>query len=283
MRMNAPGAIRDLDPEFVHDLRVATRRARSASRLFGFIIDPDQLRTLRGELRWIARLLGGVRDLDVLAARLETQVRMTASETGFSHLLRERLQLKRDRALAELVPALESDRFAGLLKLLQSTGEIIPLPCEALGQDAAAPFARKRIDKAFRKLSPWIDRPAEGLPDAELHRVRILFKRLRYTCEFFRFLPGADLGSLIGAFVAYQDCLGLHQDAATAVRLLTEMLGEVPAEDRSEELLLSMGAMLQVQRDIQRTQRQKFCRKWSSAAELPALWKKLREPSSLNG
>ncbi len=219
MRMNAPGAIRDLDPEFVHDLRVAARRARSASRLFDFILDPDTLQRLRDELRWIARLLGGVRDLDVLAARLETQVRMTASDTGFSRLLRERLQSKRDGALAELVPALESGRFDALLTLLESIGESVPSPFEAFGRDAAAPFARKRIDKAFRKLSPWIDRPADGLSDTELHRVRILFKRLRYTCDFFRSLPGQDMRSLIGAFVEYQDCLGLHQDAATAVRI----------------------------------------------------------------
>jgi CHAD domain-containing protein len=283
MRMNAPGAIGDLDPEFVHDLRVATRRARSASRIFAFILDPDHLQKLRDGLRWIAQLLGGVRDLDVLAARLETQVRMTASEIGFSGLLRERLQAKRDRALAELIPALESDRFAGLLSLLESTGDIIPSQFEAFGQDAAPLFARKRIDKAFRKLSPWIDRPAEGLSDIELHRVRILFKRLRYTCDFFRSLPGPDMGSLIGAFVAYQDCLGLHQDATTALRILAELLGEVVPEGRTEELFLSMGALLQLQRDAQRAQRQKFSGKWSSAAELPALWKKLRESLSAAG
>ena len=145
----------------------------------------------------------------------------------------------------------------------------------------AAPFARRRIDKAFKKLSPWIGIPADGLSDTELHRVRILFKRLRYTCEFFRHLPAMDLGSLIGTFVSYQDCLGLHQDAATAIRLLTDLLGGLGPRDGG--VLLPMGALLQVQREIQRAQRQKFERRWDLAAELPTLWKRLRESSGAAG
>src|SRR5208283_6239280 len=57
MRANARGAIHDLHPEFVHDLRVATRRARSALRLFSRLIDPVDLRPFADELGWIARLL----------------------------------------------------------------------------------------------------------------------------------------------------------------------------------------------------------------------------------
>jgi CHAD domain-containing protein len=201
---------------------------------------------------------------------------MTAPQTDFSRPLHERLQVKRDRALAELVPALKSDRFARLLSFLESTGESIPSHLETSGQDTAPPFARKRIDKAFRKLSPWIDRPADGLSDTELHRVRILFKRLRYTCEFFRSLLGSDAGSLIGAFVGYQDCLGLHQDATTALTVLSDVLEKVPRNKRSESLLLSMGAILQVQRDIQGAQRAIFGRRWESANELIALWRRVR-------
>ncbi|HYW81925.1 MAG TPA: CYTH domain-containing protein, partial [Spirochaetia bacterium] len=40
MRANVRGAIQDLHPEFVHDQRVATRRARSALRLFKFLFEP---------------------------------------------------------------------------------------------------------------------------------------------------------------------------------------------------------------------------------------------------
>ena len=269
MRMNAPGAVRDLDPEFVHDLRVATRRARSACRLFASCMASEELASLREELRWLAGLLGAVRDLDVLSSRLDAQLARSAAAPGFSGLLREEIGRRRRRALADLVPALDSGRFTALLQRLESAGEGTGQPGGPSEQPAAV-LARRRIDKGFRKLAPWVDRPADGLSDVELHRVRILFKRLRYACEFFRPLLGAEGGALIDSFVAYQDCLGLHQDAATAIRLLGEIMPELPPEARTDELLLSMGSLLQVQRDVQQAQRQAFARRWESAPELLA-------------
>lgn len=137
-------------------------------------------------------------------------------------------------------------------------------------------FACARIDKAFTKLAHWIDRPSESLTDPELHRIRILFKRLRYMCEFFRPLLGDEAAGLIGLFVGFQDCLGLHQDAATALHMLSGFQSDVPRDGRSDGFLLSMGAMLQVQRDIRKTQRERFVRRWKSAPDLVDLWQGLR-------
>ena len=281
MRANARGAIHDLHPEFVHDLRVATRRARSALRLFRFLFEPAQSRTFAAELGWIARLLGAVRDLDVLTARMDAQIDMTGAGPDFRSVVREALRERRTRAVSELVPALQSERFTQLLYALENTNlsDAVPHPTGAAVSESDQPavqFARKRIDKTFSKLELWIDRPPESLTDAELHRVRILFKRLRYMCEFFRPLLGNDAGTLIAAFVGYQDCLGLHQDATTALSVLSDVLEEVPRDERSEGLLLSMGAILQVQRDIQGAQREIFGRRWKSANELIALWRRVR-------
>jgi CHAD domain-containing protein len=285
MRANAPGAMRDLDPEFVHDLRVATRRARSALRLFAEILPAEELLKLRGELGWIARLLGGVRDLDVLGMRLDA--------VATHPTLRESLRRSREGAQAALAAELQSERFAALLAAVESTGgapqaggergagDIAKSGFQDLAQTRrnrpAGRFARSRIERIFRKLSPWVARPADDLTDVELHRVRILFKRLRYACEFFRPLLGKDAGSLIEAFVEYQDCLGLHQDAITAERLLTETLEKIPNESRSEDFLLSMGALLQLQRDARQTQREEFVRRWRSAPELLVVWKGVRK------
>src|SRR5208337_559682 len=110
------------------------------------------------------------------------------------------------------------------------------------------------------KLALWMDHAPQTLTDPELHRIRILFKRLRYMCEFFRPLLGEEATGLIGSFVGFQDCLGLHQDAATALHMLAGFLAELPPDGRPDGFLLSMGAMLQVQRDIQKEQRERFAR-----------------------
>ena len=64
---NAAGSQEVADPEFVHQARVAVRRMRSAARALGR--DAGWPASLDDELRWIARLLGAVRDWDVLQAQ----------------------------------------------------------------------------------------------------------------------------------------------------------------------------------------------------------------------
>jgi len=208
----------------------------------------------------------------VLTSRLDTQLAQVDAVAAFSRQIRSAVAARRAAALAELVPALQSGRFSRLLQMLDSGAEE---PAAGGGQPIG-PFARKRIDKAFRKLVPWIDQPPETLGEAELHRIRILFKRLRYACEFFRPLLGGPAEGLIGSFVSFQDCLGLHQDAAAAVRLLTDLLQQAPADVRTESFLLSIGSLIQVQRSIQLSQREKFLGLWESAPRLLESWKKLR-------
>ena len=139
-------------------------------------------------------------------------------------------------------------------------------------------FARKRIDKTFRKLGPWMDRTAGDFTDVELHALRIVFKRLRYTCEFFRPLMGDDAAALLRSFVAFQDCLGMHQDAVTASRVLSEIVEELPSEDRSQAFLLFIGGLLQMQREAQAAQRGDFAELWRSAPLLVEQWNSLRAP-----
>ena len=62
--------VRRDEPDAVHQMRVATRRARSALQAFGTIIDRDATRPLCAELKWLAATLGPARDGEVMLARL---------------------------------------------------------------------------------------------------------------------------------------------------------------------------------------------------------------------
>ena len=62
--------VRRDEPDAVHQMRVATRRARSALQAFGTIIDRETTRPLCAELKWLAAALGRARDTEVLQARL---------------------------------------------------------------------------------------------------------------------------------------------------------------------------------------------------------------------
>ena len=67
-------AARRGDAEGIHRLRTTTRRLRSELRAFRDLVDPEWIGPLEGEMKWLAGLLGDVRDLDVLTARFRKAV-----------------------------------------------------------------------------------------------------------------------------------------------------------------------------------------------------------------
>ena len=53
--------VRRDEPDAVHQMRVATRRARSVLQAFGEIVERERTRPLCDELKWLAAVLGQAR------------------------------------------------------------------------------------------------------------------------------------------------------------------------------------------------------------------------------
>src|SRR5260370_23411040 len=148
------GARTGRDPEDVHQVRVAVRRARAILRASRPLFDPRWVEGLRRELKWLGTVLGGGGDLDVLHAYLRSQLEaLPAPErrAGRPYLLRP-LDADRVRARTALRAALASPRYARLLARLQAAlvhpptrPSSVPLP-----GIAAAEF--KKLRKAVAKL-----------------------------------------------------------------------------------------------------------------------------------
>jgi len=66
--------VRRDEPDAVHQMRVAARRARSALQAFGQIIERERTRPLCEELKWLAAEFGQARDGEVLLARLTAEL-----------------------------------------------------------------------------------------------------------------------------------------------------------------------------------------------------------------
>lgn len=270
MRANTEGTLEDLDPEYLHDLRVATRRLRSALRLFGPALGPRRAESLRVELAWIGRLLGAVRDLDVFIANLRVQEVRLGESAPVASLLARELEERRVPAREALVSALSGRRFAALMRRLETLGAS-PAPRSARGLSMlpVAQVGPAMVRKANRRVLA-LGRSVTGTsPPGQLHRLRILFKRLRYACEFFR-EAFEDLEPFIRAMVRFQDCLGEHQDAVVAMGRIRSLAAELAARGKiPPEALLDLGALLQVQREIAADRR----------LGLGDLWKRFDRPS----
>jgi CHAD domain-containing protein len=201
------------DPDHVRKTRVAVRRLRSNLRTFEAFLETEKTKPLIEELGAFAAELGGVRDREVLAARIRTDAKVLPEADR--KLVEELLQvLEEEIRVARLsaVTYLDSERFTKLFADLEALALAPPLtpagarPAAAVvGPLAAGPWEKLR--KGVRELRR---NPA----DAQLHRIRILAKRARYAAQAVA--PVVEPAQAFAAAAAdLQTILGDHQDAVT--------------------------------------------------------------------
>jgi CHAD domain-containing protein len=218
LRDNDSG-VRGGDPEAVHDMRVAVRRLRSTLRTFRPVLDRARTEPVRAELRWFAGLLGGVRDGDVLNARLADAVAAEPVELMVGPVaarIRERLTARTEQARRALIEELDGERYAALMA-----------DVDALDVPAGVPEGRLRAltRKALRRADDLLAAAGDAAPegrDAALHEARKAYKRARYAVEVLAPAGGGAARRLTKRLTALQDVLGAHQDAVVAEALLRD-------------------------------------------------------------
>lgn len=284
IRANTGGAVADLDPEFVHDIRVATRRARFVLRLAGSSAMSGALAVMRDELRWLAELLGQVRDLDVLKQNMQRHM-----ETGWPAELEPAgvlnlLETDRRRKIKTLIRALRSMRCRNLLASLDNMPEVpAVLPPPSLPDlRSLRQLAPQLIEPALQKVIAWKRKKKRESEDDALHRLRIQLKRLRYTMEFCRECEPDLLVPAIGELSRLQDLLGRVQDTRAARRHCLEWARQ--ANEPRPDRLLVLGALIGRECRAGEKARRAFGRIWQDWPErLPslgklALWTKENQP-----
>lgn len=99
MMSHKDGAIDGTNIEFVHDMRVASRRLRAAMDNFSDCFEREPFKQFYKQIRTITRTMGVVRDLDVLITHFhsELQILPKNEQTDIQGLI-ENLQQKRVEA-----------------------------------------------------------------------------------------------------------------------------------------------------------------------------------------
>jgi CHAD domain-containing protein len=247
----------DLEIEDLHQFRVATRRLRSDLRTFSGALDRSWVRSVRAELRWLGDVVGGVRDLDVLAARLTQAIdALDETESGEVARLMATLEEQRMTARNAMLDAMRSPRYLNLLELLiEAATAPRYAPSEAddgSADDIAERLASRALPGLVRKTWKQLRGAAEELgpdsADEDLHEVRILAKRCRYAADAAAPVCGRDAKRFAAAVKELQTILGDHQDtviteqwlrnAARSVPQVGLLAGLLVAEERKKRLVL---------------------------------------------
>ena len=215
---NVSFVIGDVDTEFLHDLRVAVRRTRSALKLAGDALPGGIAARFAPEFKWLGDLTTPTRDLDVYLTGFDQMAAgLSAASPGDLEPFRAHLATRRLTERRHLVRGLRSARFTGLMADWRSALEAAARPSAGPEPDVGS-LAADRIARAHRRvvrLGSALTRTGagHGPSGTDLHSLRKRCKELRYLLEFFGSLydPPAYRRA-VKNLKGLQDCLGEFQD-----------------------------------------------------------------------
>ena len=238
--------VRRDEPDAVHQMRVATRRARSALQAFGAIIEREATRPLCAELKWLAAALGQARDGEVMQDRLAAGLAAVppALVVGpveariAAHFAAELAQARRTA-----LDALDGQRYLRLrddLDALLADPPLTPRAERQAGRVLAKPVrrAQRRLQRALAAVPGAEDR------DAAVHEARKATKRARYAAEAAVPALGGAARHPAAQAKELQQLLGDHHDSVVARAVLLDLAAKARA---AGEDTFTYGLIYQVQ------------------------------------
>ncbi|MCS6830914.1 MAG: CHAD domain-containing protein [bacterium] len=193
--------------EAVHDLRVAMRRLLALTDFLAFLAPSPALRKVRRDIKGHLDAFDTLRDTQVML--LETSQRVSElPEMEPFHLFLQKREKRLLRSAQKDINAIKN----GYSKPLRATLKSI-----AQGNiDALAP-----VDDAYQTV---LHRLAliDPTNTATIHRVRIAFKRFRYSVEVVKPLLTTMPEQLLARLHDYQTLMGEIQDMEVMLRAIDE-------------------------------------------------------------
>lgn len=272
LETNLPGTRADLDSEFLHDLRVAVRRTRSALSQIKGVFPEDEVEKYKERFAWIGQLTGPTRDLDVYLLGYD-DYRDSLPEPYRPDLdpLHRFLVNHQKSEQRAMVRKLNSPHFHTLLKEWRAFLDTESVP-ESICPNAHKPIGKvagKRISRTFfRVLEEGLAITPHSPPEA-LHELRKGCKKLRYLLEFFQSLyPAERVKPLIKNLKGLLDNLGDFQDLEVQADKLRKFAHQMVEEgDVPADTLLAMGMLVDGLLKRQQASRQVFADRFARFAD----------------
>ncbi len=207
-------------PEPVHQMRVATRRLRSALSVFRHATPCPQLAGLAVASKLCATRLGSARDWDVFLEGTGARLAELFPDDARCRAMLRAAARRRRAAYVELRAMLAGPEFRGFTASLALSTVLRPWDAtpQATSEFAAAMLTKRA--KRVRKDGSGI----ATLPVPALHELRKDCKRLRYTAEFFALLfREKPTQRYLKHLSALQEELGLLNDGAAISGLMAQL------------------------------------------------------------
>jgi CHAD domain-containing protein len=224
------GVLADDDPEYLHQMRVGSRRLSTALQVFrGIVRLPKAGREKR--VRMLTKALGRLRDLDVqiAAVRKDYCHRLNSSQQKLLNKALAALEKQRCQAFVEVESLLTQPSYQKLKAAYEDWLQnpqyttLARLPLRLLIPELLSPLLSALL------LHPaWLISVNETSADSQrvLHDLRKTCKYVRYQAEFFTQFYGKAFQSWVNELKELQDNLGKVQDGCVLLQLMAEELLE---------------------------------------------------------
>ncbi|RTL56428.1 MAG: CYTH and CHAD domain-containing protein [Rhodocyclaceae bacterium] len=227
LQKNQSGALLGEDPEYLHQMRVASRRLDAALRFFRPLLPLETYQELNSGLKQVLKVLGHARDMDVLMTEIIAPVLQDNPRALDLARMATMIGDKRKKIRDEMVAYLESPTYGRfLLHTIKLINDIWPGGITLQeGMQNSMPlnrYARKRVRALLQDLART-GCEANITDPPTLHALRIRVKRLRYALDFVAHphLPTKQLACL-------QDELGWLNDLSNAGMMLLSQVHADP-------------------------------------------------------
>jgi CHAD domain-containing protein len=279
------------DIEALHDMRVATRRLRAAFEVFQDGFEPGALKPYLKGLRATGRALGTVRDLDVFMEKAQQYLATIHEDrhVGLDMLLAGWKE-QREAARLEMLAWMDSKEYIDFKRkfnlFLNTPGAgarstVLSTPVPTKVRELAPVLIYTRI-ATVRAYAPYLD----DAPVELLHALRIEFKKLRYTVEYFQEALGKRARDVIDLLKQMQDHLGDLNDAQVAAQLLSQFIEDweagqaaLPVEER--QTIEEVHHYLAYRQDERQRLMETFQEEWQKHFWQPAFRRYLAEAVSV--
>ncbi len=212
------GAKHAKDVEYIHKMRVTSRRIRSSLSLFSTCFLADDVKDWKKEIKRITTSLGAARDLDVQIQFLQAHSHslQSGSQKKFLDFMIKHHIKKRKALQCDVVKTVVGLEDSGCIKQMRKKCNSLLVQANKAGvfvneyetYDVAKKHVKARVNKVKKTaLSLQDETQVSGH-----HQMRIAVKKLRYTIETFSKLYPGMLREEIKNLKRLQDLLGEIHD-----------------------------------------------------------------------
>jgi len=209
------GAIKNKDIEYIHKLRVTSRRLRETIKIFQNCFDKSQIKNIRKSVKRLAKTAGFARDLDVQILFLNDFIKNLDKQSEYLKGVKRilfRIEQHRKEAQKEIINEIRDFKNNKFIKNFLKTNESSDY---IISDNFLENYSNDIFDviedeiKEVLKYEKYVNKEEKI---NEHHNMRIAIKHLRYSLEIFNEVYNNKLNIYIKKLKNMQDILGGMHD-----------------------------------------------------------------------